>query len=159
MISRFRHSDTLAKRLDHRSEPYVEGQCRLWLACRNRQGYGLQRWQGRMVLVHRATWECERGPIPEGLCVLHRCDNPPCRNIDHLFLGSQGDNQADKVAKGRQSRVHGERHGLAKLTEVDVLDIRAIQGVPQTVIAAMYGLNSGTVSRIRSGERWTHLAT
>jgi hypothetical protein len=108
------------------------------------------------MLAHRATWECERGPIPAGLQVLHSCDNPPCRNIDHLFLGTNADNMADKVAKGRQ--LSGENHGKAKLTEVEVLEIRAIPlDVPHRVMGAMYGVSRETISQIRRRFRWAHV--
>lgn len=148
---------SLAERLDHHSEPRVSGRCQLWLGERIRGRYGRVRWRGRKILAHRATWECERGPIPEGMQVLHRCDNPPCRNIDHLFLGTNAENAADRDAKGRQIVLRGEAHGCAKLTEVQVIDIRAIQGVPQEVIAAMYGVSQRMVSLIRNRENWKHL--
>ena len=65
-------------------------------------GYCVQRILGRgLQLVHRLAWEAEHGPIPEGMLVLHHCDNPPCYNIQHLFLGTHADNLADAQAKGR----------------------------------------------------------
>lgn len=65
------------------------------------------------VQAHRKAWEDEHGPIPPGMKVLHRCDNPPCVNVDHLFLGTQADNIADMIAKGRayfQKQTHC-KHG------------------------------------------------
>lgn len=67
----------------------------------NRSGHRTISFQGRTRLVHRVTWLITHGPIPDGLCVLHRCDNPPCVNVTHLFLGTVGDNNADRDAKGR----------------------------------------------------------
>ena len=80
--------------------------------------------RGETAYAHRMAWELEHGPIPGDLWVLHRCDNPPCVRLDHLFLGTHADNMADKVAKGRQARgddhysrrhperlARGERHG------------------------------------------------
>jgi HNH endonuclease len=152
---------TLEERLDFRSEPRIPGRCQLWLGGKVGGGYGTLKWEGRMSLVTRLTWEVERGPIPPGMQVLHRCDNPPCRNIEHLFLGTPADNSADMVAKGRQSRQGaplGEDHGNAKLTEIEVLEIRAISaGVPQREIAALYGVSRETVSGIRLRRRWKHL--
>lgn len=66
-------------------------------------GYGAKKVRGKMCRVHRLEWERVHGPIPEGLCVLHRCDNPPCYNIDHLFLGTVMDNVRDMIAKGRDN--------------------------------------------------------
>lgn len=76
-------------------------QCLEWQGTRNDRGYGQRRLNGQLQYVHRIIWEQVYGPITEGLQVLHRCDNPPCYNIDHLFLGTQADNMADMRAKGR----------------------------------------------------------
>lgn len=64
-------------------------------------GYGTFYFQGRLVLAHRISWVLTNGEIPNGLCVLHRCDNPPCVNPSHLFLGTKSDNTLDASAKGR----------------------------------------------------------
>lgn len=152
---------TLSERLDYRSEPYVKGQCQLWLGGRDKGGYGWVWFEGRNLKAHRAAWIAAHGSIPDGMQVLHTCDNPPCRNIDHLFLGTQVDNSADMVAKGRQARIGrrnpGSNNGRAKLTEFDMLEIRAMKGVSQKAIAAMYGVSQTTVCQIRRGARWTHL--
>lgn len=80
------------------------GDCWLWTGARMKNGYGVV-WLaepiGRMGLVHRVAWELTNGPIPDGLFACHRCDNPPCCNPDHLFLGTVRDNALDMVAKGR----------------------------------------------------------
>lgn len=81
--------------------------CLEWSGVTNRRGYGRLQVQGRMVLTHRLAWELANGSIPEGMNVLHRCDNPPCCDPEHLFLGTQKDNVADMIAKGR--KVHGQR--------------------------------------------------
>jgi hypothetical protein len=75
--------------------------CEEWPAGRSDEGYGYVRWENRQWQAHRLQWVLVNGPIPEGLCVLHRCDNPPCVNPDHLFLGTRRDNNADMVAKSR----------------------------------------------------------
>lgn len=150
---------SLEAKLARYSEPYVPGRCQLWLRS-TRNGYGQVFWQGRIIYTHRAAWECERGAIPDGMCVLHRCDNPPCRNIDHLFLGTHADNTADKVAKRRYAGggPRGEMSSFAKLTEIEILEIRAVAtDVPQRVIAATYRVHQTTVSKIRSGKTWAHL--
>jgi hypothetical protein len=151
-------SSTLEERLAFRSEPRVPGRCQLWLGGSDSHGYGQLRWNGRVSRVARLTWESERGPIPPGMHVLHRCDNPPCRNIDHLFLGTNDDNIADKIAKGRQARTPGESHVSAKLTEAQVLEIRAFPaGASPKDIGALYGVSKSTICKIRSRKRWTHL--
>ena len=77
----------------------MDGGCVIWLRSRGR-GYG--RWRGGVMRrVHRLSWEAEHGQIPEGLDVLHRCDNPPCYNYEHLFLGTHTDNMRDSVKKRR----------------------------------------------------------
>jgi len=92
--------------------------CWLWMGARTKLGYGQRggRKTGRRY-THRLSWEMRFGPIPEGLCVLHHCDNPPCVNPDHLFLGTKKDNTQDMIAKGRGRgpRFSGETHPGARL--------------------------------------------
>ena len=76
--------------------------CWLWTGQRKRHGYGVIKIGGIETKTHRAMWEVVNGPIPDGLCVLHRCDVPPCCNPEHLFLGTQGDNVRDCCKKGRR---------------------------------------------------------
>lgn len=76
-------------------------QCVEWKGAINDRGYGQVRRDGEVAYVHRIAWTMVNGPIPDGLNVLHHCDNPPCYNVDHLFLGTQADNMIDMVTKGR----------------------------------------------------------
>lgn len=76
---------------------------------RNEKGYGRSQRRQLRGYVHRLVWEAIFGPIPEDLCVLHRCDNPPCYRPDHLFLGTRQDNSADMVRKGRKKGKGGQQ--------------------------------------------------
>lgn len=79
----------------------METPCREWQGSRTWFGYGSIWREGRTWVVHRWVWTLANGPIPEGMRVLHRCDNPPCFRLDHLFLGTHQDNMTDMVEKGR----------------------------------------------------------
>ncbi len=133
--------------------------CWEWQGFRLR-GYGMigrgRRGEGT-ALTHRVAWEEAYGPIPDGLCVLHSCDNPPCCNVEHLFLGTQTENLADMDAKGRRAdltgRFVGEKNPSAKLTVAQVVAIRA-DTRPQVAIAAKYGMSKASISEIKSGKKW-----
>lgn len=135
--------------------------CWLWTACLNRDGYGDfnlgRRGQGH-ELAHRYSWALANGPIPDDLCVLHRCDVRSCVRPDHLFLGTRTDNHADMVAKGRTrgNPTRGEAHNQAKLTAEQVIAIREAGG-RQRDVAALFGVSQTLVSRIRRREIWTHI--
>lgn len=131
--------------------------CWRWLGARERHGltYG---YRGRpRVWAHRYSWELHNGPIPSGLFVLHRCDNPPCVNPEHLFLGTLADNNRDRDQKGRQAR--GERGGRAKLTVEAVRAVRAQRaaGVACLDVAAEHGISEQQVSAIATGRSWRHV--
>jgi hypothetical protein len=127
-----------------------EDGCRVWVGAHNDHGYGQTTWNGRIVYVHRLAYELHYGPIPKGMYVCHHCDNPPCFRPEHLFAGTNSDNQRDAVAKGRKPR--GEQHLGARLTDAQVEEIRATTG-NQREIAERYGVSQSLVSRLRSGSR------
>lgn len=137
--------------------------CWIWQGCKNKQGYGQLKVNGKHMRAHRFSWQLHNGTIPKGegyhgTCVLHKCDNPSCVNPDHLFLGTPADNNADMVSKGRCKvpGFKGEMHGQSKLTERDVIAIRHDQKT-QRKVAANYGVCQSTVSRIKIGEIWGHV--
>ena len=124
-----------------------------------RGGYAHMLWQGKTHRAHRLSWRIHHGPIPDGLCVLHRCDNPMCTNPAHLFLGTDLDNVRDRDLKGRQARQRGSACGAAKLTDDDVVAIRA-ESARRGLVAALarrYGVSHSLISMIRSGRVWGHL--
>lgn len=131
--------------------------CWEWTGRRFRDGYGEFNFgDGRRSVAHRAAWELLRGPIPDGLYVCHRCDNPPCVNPDHLFLGTAKDNERDKESKGRRESRAGENNGNAALTEGQVHAVRAAaaRGDADEVIGERYGVAAATVRGIRTGRDW-----
>ena len=77
--------------------------CHIWTGLLNDKNYGLIRNNKKDIKAHRASYAIYKGEIPYGMVVCHRCDNPPCVNPAHLFVGSQGDNMRDAIAKGRQA--------------------------------------------------------
>tara|TARA_R110000751_G_C13691239_1_gene472360 strand:- start:309 stop:848 length:540 start_codon:yes stop_codon:yes gene_type:complete len=130
--------------------------CWLWNKARITKGYGHLRRDGTMVLAHRAMFEMFVGPIPDGMFVLHKCDNPPCVNPEHLFLGTQKENMADKIAKGRGNHAKGEANSSAKLTEAQVLEIRSATEIHRE-IGVLFGVAQQTVSNIKNRRTWQHI--
>lgn len=138
------------------------GPCWVWTAGVKPKGYGAFWRRGvNDSSAHRYSWALHNGPVPASLHVLHRCDNPPCVNPAHLFLGTAADNNADKAAKGRSTRgrmgPRGERCGTSKLTAEAVLAIRyarELAGVPYVDLAAAVGIDRSTVWAILSRKTW-----
>jgi hypothetical protein len=133
--------------------------CWEWPGTRNPKGYGYVSGGFYRMFAHRAAWELAFGPIPKDLCVLHRCDNPPCVRPDHLWLGTIADNNADMAAKGRASRKprqFGEQHHAALITAADVHHIResSARGID---LAMQFGISPSTISAIRHRRKWRHL--
>jgi len=135
------------------------GDCWLWTAYRDKDGYG-NISIGKPMLAHRAAWELVNSPIPDGMCVLHKCDVPSCVNPAHLFLGTKGDNNTDRSGKGHNGDLRGEKNGMAKLTNEIVCHIRAhvAQGNSQRSACEKFGLSKGHVSEIVNRKYWTHAA-
>ena len=131
------------------------GHCWTWIKAKDKDGYGVFRLKGRRrIKAHRFAYEKKYGPIGLGLVIRHKCDNPACVNPDHLIAGTHLDNKQDAVKRGRDCR--GEAHHKARLSERDVLDIRA-SDLPGATIAADYGVTKENVYAIRSRKIWRHL--
>lgn len=113
---------------------------------------------GKHELAHRAAWRLFKGPIPGGMFVLHKCDNPKCCNVAHLFLGTQSDNAKDMWAKdrARPKTNYGEKHGMAKVTEEIVREIRS-SPLPSKELAKRYCISDTNVCDIRKFRTWKHV--
>lgn len=134
------------------------GPCWVWTRAKGRFEYGKLTLQKHTRTAHRLSYELAHGAIPDGLLVCHRCDNPPCVNPNHLFLGSSADNTRDMHAKGRGGRAgaKGERNPKAKLTTTQVgeIRIRFAAGEKRDDLAAEFQLNPTTLTKIISGRTW-----
>jgi predicted XRE-type DNA-binding protein len=137
--------------------------CWEWTASIKKKGYGYGQFNlnGRMTKVHRVAWELTHGPIPEGLCCCHICDNKKCVNPKHLFLGTQQDNIDDMVTKGRNFKPIGTKNNTVKLTEEQVIEIRRLYALEnhmfQREIALLFGVSQGLIGLIVNGKRWGHI--
>jgi hypothetical protein len=134
------------------------GQCWEWTAYRGKFGYGeVGRSRPRRVeLAHRVAWEFANGPAGE-MCVLHKCDHPPCVRASHLFLGTRTENMADKIRKGRQTR--GAAQGRAVLNEETVIRARQMRasGIKTGAISRALGIKYTTLRAVLSRQSWRHL--
>ncbi len=137
-------------------------ECIVWPLSVIHDGYGRLRQGERTIQTHRLAYEKRIGPIPEGMCVLHHCDNPPCMNYKHLFLGTVIDNNEDKRQKKRH--LFGEKHPLHKLTEESVREIRAkyIRDLSdrdkrQLWLAEEFGVDKSVISAIIRRKIWKHV--
>jgi hypothetical protein len=156
--------------------------CWIWTGSRA-GGYGTLRVDGKVQKTHRLSYAEFIGQIPDGLCVCHHCDNPPCFNPDHLFLGTHNDNMQDMKRKGRSAtgeksssvlypKARGEDHWAFnkpelvlkgesvwchKLTEKDVLYIRAHPELPSKGLARTFSVDDKTIRSARNRETWRHI--
>lgn len=146
----------LADRLWAKTKKGGSDECWEWQGSRHPKGYG-QIGRGRrkdgLAYAHVVAWEVTHGPVPSGAHVCHRCDNPPCVNPSHLFLGSPADNTHDMIRKRRHS--YGENHAT-KLTEKDVVEVRRLlaEGTTQQAVADRFSVSRSLIGQVGRFNRW-----
>ncbi len=137
--------------------------CWLWTGAKSKTGYGNLKFLNVFRSAHRVSWALTFGGIPEGMCVLHKCDVRNCVNPAHLFLGSNRDNTRDMIAKGRGRSsfpvLRGSAHGRSKLTETEVLEIRSlfVPGTKKSELARIYGVTYQCIHDILRRKIWRHV--
>lgn len=147
---------SLAEQFHHYAPDLPAAGCAEWRGRRTPQGYGVVYFGDRPHGAHRVSHEIHTGPIPEGLMIRHKCDNPPCVNPDHLETGTSEDNVRDAVERGRAAR--GTGIASSKLDEEKVHRIRSLSGVvKQRDIAASLGVSQSAISAVITGRTWAHV--
>lgn len=137
------------------------GDCWIWTAAKLKKGYGQFKAKSyTRVTAHRLSYEMAYGPIPDGMFVCHKCDNPSCVNPDHLFIGTALDNCQDMMAKGRAKTggpFPGSKNGNAVLNEDDVLKIKSLP-LSYRKLAHQFGVSKTQIARIKTGVAWRDAA-
>jgi len=134
--------------------------CHNWTGAKKPTGYGNIRINSKYKLSHRVAWEIENGEIPQGLIVMHICDNPCCCNPMHLVLGTSKQNTADMIKKGRsgmkKNKACGERNGNSKMKIDDVVNVSTLYktGISQANIAKIYGVSQTNIGNIINKKTW-----
>jgi len=147
----------MVEMLAERSKLNPDNGCIEWMNSRGRGGYGLFELNGKMHMAHKLSYQTHIGPVPDGLFVLHSCDNARCINPDHLHIGTHEDNMREMVERNRS--VRGEKHALSKLTTESVL--RIVEGIKSGMttieLASEFNICRTTVSSIMQGTIWPHV--
>lgn len=143
-----------------RQPTVLDTPCVEWQGAKTLDGYGSLKRDGCRWRAHRLAWTQAHGAIPPGVFVCHRCDNPSCINVAHLFLGTPADNSSDMVSKGRSTRQGvaqmGEANRNAKLTPdlVRFIRDRLSRGATTAAIARSLGVSRQTVMKVTAGRTW-----
>lgn len=152
-----RKKTSLKDKLENWYMPIPESGCWVWMGALAAFGYGnIIDENGKNMGAHRASYIFHKGQIPEGMCVLHRCDVPACINPSHLFLGTKKDNIHDMWGKNRDNHAKGERAATAKLTSKDVVEIRN-SDLKNHELAKLYGVTDSAIHAIKNRVNWKHV--
>ena len=140
------------------NESIIHGECIIHPGWKKPTGYAQVKHNGTKMHAHRKAWIVAFGPIPKGLDVCHRCDNPPCINLDHLWIGTHAENMADAARKNRMVSPKGSKQHASKLVETDIPFIRSLSGnMRQVDIAAAYGVSQQVISKVINRKHWRHV--
>ncbi len=154
--SRPRTWDGFVKKFNSSLRGPTASGCMEWVGRTVELGYGRVSWKRKSYFAHRIAWTLHNGPIPRGLFVCHKCDNPPCCNPEHLFIGTPKDNQVDCISKGRKPYVGGTRKSNARLTDDIVREIRASPST-QRELASKFGVTQSIIWLAKTGKTWKHV--
>ena len=149
---------SLEEKLRLGAPPGRPEECWEWQRSLTSRGYPRTSHRGvRTIMVHRLAYEVHKGPVPPGISVCHKCDNPKCVNPNHLFLGTVTDNQRDKFWKGRHP--HCGTHGRARMTDDEARMVRATAKCPDDYrrFARQFGVGYGTIYNLVRGNSWKRL--
>lgn len=142
------------ERFELQYEPELNTGCWLWTGSISGLRYGGITHEGKDERAHRVSWILFRGPIPDGINVLHKCDTTLCVNPDHLFLGTQAVNVLDMHAKGRATPTPGERNGRAKLVLTQVIEIRCRASENRDDLAGEFHVSTSLITQIINDKVW-----
>ena len=133
-----------------------QDECWIWIAAINMFGYGHFAIERKIYKAHRVAYMIKHGDIPDGMYILHSCDNPACVNPEHLRVGTQKDNIMDRTIRGRHNPTSGTKNAWAKLTEKDVLQIRG-SNLSALELSELYGISRSNIYNILGRRTWTHI--
>ena len=156
-----RLNKTLEERFLEKIDKIHPNGCWIWIGSRNNDGYGqiFADKTRKVVRANRLSYKLYKGDISNNMCVLHKCDNPPCVNPEHLFLGTVKDNMKDMKLKGRGIKACGENQHCSKFTNEQVISIRKRldEGARNSDIAKEFNVNVTTIEKIKYRKSWKHI--
>ncbi len=159
-MKRGRKPRPFLERFNEKMPERIPGACWIWTGGRYDSGYGIFKALGKNLRAHRVSYQIHVGPIPPGMLVCHSCDNPPCVNPAHLFLGTDQQNVADRTRKGRGRTAYGSKHPNAKITEAQADNIKALRiskHLTLRELSYIFPLSQASISRIIQGKRWKNV--